>query len=262
MAEAASTGGRYTPPSTRPSAVIDARLAEELFPGELAVGRTVVRSSTRVRYNVVGVVETVRYDTTRSAPGSLFEIQAPQAIDVIRPLHFVVSTEGPADEQIGAVLSVFRQSFPDTLLLSVRDARSLIAEERVRERMGATVFSWFGVAAALLGLTGTYGLVAFFILRQRRELGIRSALGAGWPHLLKLVAVRAVVPSALGAFGGLLLAFWASKLVSTIIAGASTTGYLASIVSGLSLVAASMLTACFAGRGLRGIREADLLREA
>jgi predicted permease len=260
MAQAASTGKRYSAPGGRPLAVIDRTLAEALWPGEPAVGRTVVRPNTGVRYAVVGVIDAVRYNTTQPAAGSLFEIQAPQMQDLLRPQHFVVRTEGPAEEQSEAVISTFRRAFPDALQLSVRSARALIAEERSRERMGATVFSWFGLAAAALGLTGTYGLVAFLVLRQKRELGIRAAMGARASQLMALVARRAVLPSALGACGGVVIAYWASKALSNAVAGVSTTGYWPSAIAAAGLVLASLAAALLAARGVRKLRASDLLR--
>ena len=258
-AEAASTGVTYQPPATRPLAVIDTSLAQALWPAGTAIGQTLLRSATGVRYQVAGIVESIRYNTTQVAGGSLFELQAP-TLDVLRPHYFVVRTDGPADAHSAAVTTAFRRTFPDALHLSVRDAPSLIGEERARERMGATVFSWFGLAAAILGLTGTYGLVAFFVLRQRRELGIRLALGAAPLQIVALVAGRAVIPSALGVCGGVVLAFWISHGLSAIIAGVSTAGYLPSVVSGAALLLATTITALVAARGIRNLRAADLLQ--
>jgi hypothetical protein len=257
---AASTGAKYIPPQQHPAVVVDTNFANRLWPGGQALGQTFVPAQNGVRYSVVGVVEPLRFSTAHAEGPSMFEAQA-LVVDLLRPQHFIARAAGTAEAERMAVTGVVRQAFPDPLQLSVRDARSLIAEERSRERMGATVFSWFGVAAAILGLAGTYGLVAFLALRQRRELGIRAALGAGKQHLVRVVASRAVMPSLVGAVIGVLLALWVSKGLSTIVAGVSNVTPWPALWSGAGLVAASAVTALVAARGLRHLREADLLRE-
>lgn len=260
QARAASTGVKYQPPPNRPAAVIDSSLAAALWPGESAVGRTFVLASNGVSYSVVGVVEPLRYTTTSTPAGSLFEAAAPGALDILRPQHFVVRSVGPAETARSATIATFRQAFPDAAQLSVRDARSLIAEERARERMGAMVFSGFGAAAAVLAMAGIYGLVTFLVIRSRRELGIRAALGADARRLRGLIAGRAVKPSAAGALGGVILAGWVSQTVSVVVAGASGASQWATAFAGLSLVVASLVTAFVAARGVRNVPEADLLR--
>lgn len=260
QAEAASSGARYVPPRKRPAAVIDTSLASALWPGEPAVGRTFTLGRTGVPYTVVGVMTPVRYNTAGVPLASMYEVQSLSAVEPFRPLNFVIRTIGDARRERAAALAVFRRVFPDALQVSVRDASALIAEERARERMGAMVFSWFGVAAAILGLSGTYGLVAYLVMRQKRELGIRAALGAGQHQLLMLTAVRAVTPAVLGGAAGILLAAWVSKGLSAIVAGVSTVGMWPPVLSAFALVIAAVATAAAAARGIRHLRAADLLR--
>jgi ABC-type antimicrobial peptide transport system permease subunit len=69
--------------------------------------------------------------------------------------------------------------------------------------------SLFGALAALLAMVGVYGVTAYNVRRQRREYGIRLALGADSIAVQKLVLARGVLVAvtgvALGAFGAFLL---------------------------------------------------------
>src|SRR5262249_56237356 len=71
------------------------------------------------------------------------------------------------------------------------------------------VTALFGSLAGLLAMVGIYGVTAYNVRRQRREFGIRLALGAEPASVQSLVVKRggavAAAGVALGAFGALLL---------------------------------------------------------
>jgi ABC-type antimicrobial peptide transport system permease subunit len=57
--------------------------------------------------------------------------------------------------------------------------------------------------ALLLTVSGVCGLVAYTVSRQRREIGIRAALGARPAELVRMVVARAVMLSGIGVAIGL-----------------------------------------------------------
>ncbi len=77
----------------------------------------------------------------------------------------------------------------------IRNARVQTLEElldpQVRNwRIGAVLFSLFGLLAMSLAAIGLYAVLAFDVSQRRRELAIRSALGAGKGRLLRGVLLR------------------------------------------------------------------------
>jgi ABC-type lipoprotein release transport system permease subunit len=68
----------------------------------------------------------------------------------------------------------------------------------------------FAVLAALLAMVGVFGVMTYNVRRQRRELGIRLALGAERAAVRRLIVARglrlAILGSAAGALGAYLLA--------------------------------------------------------
>jgi ABC-type antimicrobial peptide transport system permease subunit len=69
----------------------------------------------------------------------------------------------------------------------------MVAREMRHWRLGATVFSLFGLIALLVAGVGLYGVLSFEVAQRRRELGIRAALGAGRLRIL-LPVLRFAAP--------------------------------------------------------------------
>jgi putative ABC transport system permease protein len=67
----------------------------------------------------------------------------------------------------------------------------------------------FAVAALLLALAGICGVLAYFVAQRTREIGVRIALGASIPSILKMVLSQGLTTSVagimIGLFGSLLL---------------------------------------------------------
>lgn len=124
-----------------------------------------------------------------------------------------------AEDLKPAVAALVRQLFPDAASLQTQTVDDIIAEERANERMGAWLFSWFGLTAAVLGVVGVYGLVAYVVARGRRELGIRAALGASHAQLARLSAFRALKPVAAGLAAGIGCAFLLTRFATSHTAG-------------------------------------------
>lgn len=85
-----------------------------------------------------------------------------------------------------------------------------VAREMRAWRLGATVFSLFGLIAVLVAATGLYGVLSFEVAQRRREFGIRAALGATRLRVL-LPVVRYAAPTvsigmAAGTIAALMLA--------------------------------------------------------
>jgi putative ABC transport system permease protein len=71
----------------------------------------------------------------------------------------------------------------------------------------------------LLTALGIFGAVAFFVGQSAREIGIRAALGATPPSLVRFVLERGMAPALTGLSVGVALALMASRLLRSLFAG-------------------------------------------
>ena len=136
---------------------------------------------------------------------------------------------------------------PEVFPLSAALARSL-----ARERFGATILSVFAALALALTALGVYGVLSYTVQQRRREIGIRMALGASAPQVVRLVMVQGLVPVSIGLVIGVAGAIGLSRLIGGFLWGVTTTdpttfASVAAILSGMAMLA-SWLPARIAAR--------------
>jgi putative ABC transport system permease protein len=124
---------------------------------------------------------------------------------------------------------------------TMRDhVRASIGEPRFR----AATLTTFSVIATLFAFVGLYATLAWVVRASRRELGIRLALGANRGDVQRMVIARGMTLAAAGITLGAAAALAASRALSTMVFGVSTTDAptFAGVIAGMAAVA---LLACW-----------------
>jgi putative ABC transport system permease protein len=101
-------------------------------------------------------------------------------------------------------------------------------EQRISESLTVPKFysallGTFAVVAILLAAGGIYGSMLYSVGRRRREMGIRTALGADRNRLLRLVLGRSGLITALGVVVGAAGAFAVTRFLDSMMFGITTT---------------------------------------
>jgi len=104
-------------------------------------------------------------------------------------------------------------------LFRAKTLRQQSSESLLRERLLATVSSFFGALALLLACLGLYGLMAYAVARRANEIGIRMALGARRDHILWLVLRETLWLTMTGIATGLSLALCAARYAQSLLFG-------------------------------------------
>jgi len=128
-----------------------------------------------------------------------------------------------ARRDAGSLGSVLRREArladPDFELRQIVTQTRLIDDTLVRERLLATVGSFFGLLALLMAVIGLYGITSYTVAQRTPEIGIRVALGAGRGNVLGMVLRESAQVVAAGAAVGLAVSLGAERLVSGLLFG-------------------------------------------
>jgi len=183
--------------STLLAAVVSARLAERLWPGESAIGRRLRRPAPdQPWWEVVGVAGDVRQESLTDAAGFDVYLSSLQAIDGWAYL-FVRTAGDPMDFE-AAVRGVVASVDPGQPVVDVRTMASRLLETVGPQRLAAGLFGFFALTALMLAAAGIFAVVSVVVRQRTAELGIRMALGATRSRVFGSVVSGTMVPVAIG----------------------------------------------------------------
>lgn len=115
------------------------------------------------------------------------------------------------------VSSTLDGSSPEILTSHVESLEALLDPQVRSWRTGAVLLSLFGALAVSLAMVGLYAVLAFDVAGRTREMGIRSALGAGRGRLLWSVITKGAAMTGVGLSLGLAGAFVGAPYVGDLL---------------------------------------------
>jgi putative ABC transport system permease protein len=240
--------GRFFGPADtldRPAVVIiNETLARRYFPSVNPVGRRLRDGGPERPDNpwmeIVGVVGDVKYSGLDAAAEPAFYLDYRQSPHTRR---FVVLRAG-SDPQalvssIRAAVAAIDEDLPIGRFFTMDE---LLAASVAAPRFRTALVSVFAVVGLLLAAIGIYGVMAYAVAERTHELGLRVALGATSRDVMRLVLVEALALAAAGLAIGLLAAFAATRLITTLLFGVAPTdpatfASIAAVLLGTALVA-------------------------
>ena len=200
--------------------ILSEGLARRLWPGGNAVGRRLVvdySTAGTYPYDVVGVVNDVRFGGPRTEPRQEIYLAHPQ-----RPyLVMNVAVRGTGDPRYlaPAVRDVLHEMDPRKPAHGLHTLVDLLGATYARDRQAMLVLSVFAAVALLLALLGIHGILSHRVRERTREIGIRMAVGADRAHLLRWVAGQGLRLTLAGVLLGVVLAAASARLVSGVLFG-------------------------------------------
>jgi putative ABC transport system permease protein len=123
----------------------------------------------------------------------------------------------------------------------VHSMDDVIEETLVAERFRALLLEIFAGAALTLASVGIYSVLSYLVRGRRREIGIRTALGARTSDVLRMVVFEGMKPALLGIAIGTAGALLAAGLLDTLVFGVKATDPLTLIVVATTLLIVSIL---------------------
>jgi ABC-type lipoprotein release transport system permease subunit len=163
---------------------------------------------------VVGVVEDAKYNEIGESPPPAFYLPFAQYEQA--NTTFVVRSQR-AQNEMAIELERTLNGFAPDAPITVQSWRDAMAGALFPSRAAATGLGVMGLLAAMLALTGIFGMAAYNVSRRMKELGIRVALGARTKHVMSAAVGRPIALLGIGSFAGLLIGVFASRLLGQIV---------------------------------------------
>jgi putative ABC transport system permease protein len=235
------------------AAVVTESLARRLWPDGDPLGQPLRAPVSRYGpFTVVGVARDFAFGSLTD-PGEGAVITAQPNLNGVTS-SFIVRTEQPA-----AVAAAISRTIK-AQVVTVATGREIVARDIGRQRLGAWFFTGFGLAALLLGVGGAFGLVAYLAESQRKEFGVRVALGASMAHIVRRSLVAALLPVAAGVACGLFAASLVSRLFTSLLTGISALDGVTYVGVTAMTLGCTAIAALAASWRLRRTNPADALR--
>ena len=107
--------------------------------------------------------------------------------------------------------------------VNVQTMRRLVTDSVASPRFNAILLSAFAALALVLAAVGLYGVMSYLVTQRTREIGIRMALGASSGAVFKIVLGHALLLSLIGVVVGVGGAIAATRVMTSMLFGVSTT---------------------------------------
>jgi len=197
-------------------AVVNAQFAQHYWPRQDAVGKRFhLGEATGPLVQVVGVAETAKYVWIAEPP--LDFIYLPYMQHARSQLTVLAESTAPDAATLAPVLrDVVRSIDPSMPMVGARTIHDFFTQRAVKTpNILVETITSIGLMGLALAIVGLYALVAYSVSRRSREIGIRMAIGADRPGVLRMVLRQGLMLGSIGAGAGLILSFLACRALAS-----------------------------------------------
>jgi predicted permease len=202
-----------------PAVIINQTLAQQFWPGQSPLGRTLIADGHRVE--VVGVVQNGKYINVGEAPrGAIFR---PVAQTSPVSATAAIRTSGSPIDLSRAVRQALAEADPEVAVYDVRPMTEHLDNGNAffPFRLAAFMTALFGSMGVLLASIGLYGMIAYHVGQKTQEIGVRMALGARTGDIVRDVLAQGGRFALFGIVIGVVLAAGVAHLLKGLLLGVS-----------------------------------------
>ena len=236
--------------------VVDDVFARKYFPNENPVGKRILRDDASPE-EIVGVVGHVKQwgldaDDTEKLRAQIY-IPCMQMPDAFITMQASGSTVIIRSRQAGtglldSIRHASQQISSEQIIFNPQTMDQIIADSLAERRFSMILFGAFAALALLLASVGIYGVISHVVGQRTHEIGIRMALGARRPDVLRLILVGAGRVALIGVALGLVCALSLTQLLANRLYGVSPRDPITFIAVPSILIAVALLASYLPAR--------------
>ncbi|MCU1291568.1 MAG: Permease [Bryobacterales bacterium] len=218
--------------NSTPVLLINSSFAKKYFPKENPIGQVITIGKglgpqfADFPRQVIGVVGDVKESglTERNVP--VMYVPQSQVSDALTqlansalPMAWCIRSNADTTTLAPAVQREIQALDGLMAVANIRPMPAVLSEHLSRQNFNMVLLSTFAGIALLLAAIGIYGLMSYSVEQQTQELGIRLALGADHPDLVRLIVREGMLPAGVGVLLGLGIAFGLTRLLGQLLYG-------------------------------------------
>lgn len=220
--------------------IVNEAFAHTYFNGRNPVARSVGVLQSK---DIPTVMEIIGY--VRDA--SYYDVREPMRPTIYVPMAsrqnntFLVRTAGNPLAAAPTLRSAIQKARSDFQVRTIQEQSAFVRWQMLRERLLASLSLFFSIVALVLAAIGLYGLLNYSVIRQRRDIGIRMALGARPTQVVRLVTSGLFAMVSLGLLLGLVGGVACGRFVNSLLFEVKPTDPGAVAVPMLALLTVALL---------------------
>lgn len=225
-------------------AIVNRAFTDRFFPNSNSVGRRVwFGERNKPGIQIVGEIANARTDDLTQEPSP--EIYLPLWQAQAFSKHLVVRTTADPRTVVVAVERTLRSVDPTAAIENVKTLEQIRDDSLASRTFAMQLLTGFAVVGSILTLVGIYGVISLSVASRRRELAIRSAIGAQQKDIRRLIFGEGFRLVAGGVLGGVVLAVLASRVLRSFLYEVQPSDPATFIIVGALFIGVGLL-ACWA----------------
>jgi putative ABC transport system permease protein len=200
--------------------VINRTMAHRYWPNQSPLGKRVSFARAPRPEDWMTVVG-VAADTKQGSLGDAVDIEmfapAAQEANWFPPSDVVVRTSGDPLSIAEAARQHVRALDPSMAIDRMQSLEAVVATSAAATRFRTVLVALFGSIAVALSAIGVYGLLSLSVALRRREIGVRTALGAAPQSISRLILGEGIWLTSFGIVLGLAIALVAARSLETLL---------------------------------------------
>jgi putative ABC transport system permease protein len=239
--------------------VVSQAMANTLWPGQDALGKCVrMNADTMPCRTVVGIAEDIKSHQLSNESDMYYYVPATQFNP--NQTGLFVRVHADAATQADAVRRSLQREMPGPSYITTAPLSQVIGEQTRSWRLGASMFSAFGVLALLLAAIGLYSVIAYNVAQRTHELGVRMALGAQRADVVRLVVSEGLRLGIAGVVIGGAIALGAGRWMAPLLFNESPRDPVVYVAVAVALLAVSLAASWLPARRAAQVEPTRALR--
>jgi putative ABC transport system permease protein len=240
-------------------AIVNQALVDRYFPRANPIGKKLwTRGPQQPSTEIIGVVTNGRTgDLTRAAEPEVY-LSLWQAGAFSK--HLVVRTAADPRSVAASIQRELHSVDPTAAVENLKTLEQIRGDSLASRTFAMQLLVGFAIVASVLTLVGIYGVLSLSVAARRREIAIRTAVGAERRDILKLVFGEGLRLIAGGVISGLVAAIALSRFLTSFLFGVNPVDPATLIVVGLSFVCVALLACWVPARRAAKVNPLEALR--